>query len=113
MKLDKSFPYGTVTGHAVAAYEQGGMLFDGAGESLGAPRRSAVDRDKVIQSADLQSAKTFLETVLSNGALSKPVVFKAAEGSNQSWDLVKQAAEDMAVVKFQFQKMETWKLSEV
>jgi hypothetical protein len=110
VKLDRTKNFGTITGHEVASYEQGGMLFDGAGESIGVPRRAAVDKDRVIQSADLESAKSFLSSILANGPLSKPVIFKAAEGNNQSWDLVKQAAAVLPVVQFQYQNRETWKL---
>ena len=103
-------PFATITGHSSAAYEQGGMLFDGAGEPLSPEKRAKTDA--IIETDDLANAKAFLMTILKNGPLSKSTVYKAAEGNNQAWTDVTRAAEMLPVMKFSYQKQEHWKLSE-
>lgn len=115
MSLNKSKPYASIFGHASAHFEQGGLLYDASGELLGTPptvAKSLSESDIVLTDA-LVSAKAFLANILSTGALSKAAVYKAAEGNNQPWDIVKDASIEMKVMKFQYQKSETWKLSEV
>lgn len=112
MKLDKSLPYATITGHPVARYEQGGLLFDGAGASLTAPAARATEVDRIIETDAVESAKEFLKNVLRSGPLSKAVIYKTAEDNNQSWDAIKKAAALVNVVMFTYNKAMMWKLPE-
>lgn len=70
------------------------------------------DADKIIDTAEVSSAKTFLMTVLKDGPKPKNIVFKAAEETNIQWTDVKDAAALMNMIKFQFKNQETWKLPE-
>ena len=63
MKLDKKLPYGHVFGDLNgAAFEQGGVMFDGAGNSIGveippqAKRNVTKSAKKVISETDGDSA---------------------------------------------------------
>lgn len=114
--LDRNKPYGTIAGHPAAHYEQDGLLFDGAGKLLGTPTFVAaapkVTLDEAMQTDALVSAAAFLKNILKGGALSKAVVYKEAEANNQPWESVRQASVDLGIMKFQFQKAETWRLGE-
>lgn len=113
-KLDRSKPYGTISGHSVAHYEQDGLLYSGSGDLLGTPPTVAksVEDHNIIQTDNLISAQEFLKNILSSGAVGKPTVYKEAENNNQSWDAVKDASIAMNVMKFKFKNVETWRLSE-
>lgn len=110
--LDKKLPYATITGHEIARYEQGGMLFDGAGQPIPDKKLKAVEKDRIIETDDVENAKTFLCNVLKSGPLSKSVVFKVAEENNQSWDSIKKASALMGLVTFTYNKATMWKLPE-
>ena len=62
MKLDKKLPYGHVFGDLNgAAFEQGGVMFDGAGNSIGGEippqaKRKVTNGAKVISETDGNSA---------------------------------------------------------
>lgn len=112
MKLDKSLPYATITGHAVACYEQGGMLFDGAGNSIQPKRLQAAEKDRIIESNDVVGAQEFLTHILKSGPLSKSAIFKVAEENNQSWEAVKKAYTVMNIVSYAYGKATMWKLPE-
>jgi hypothetical protein len=115
-KLDKTKPFGIVHGHTSAAFEQGGLLYDGSGDLLGTPKTVAaserVESDSIIQTDQAVAAKAFLANILSGGALSKAAIYKAAESNNQDWTTVKAVSADMGIVKFSYQKAETWRLPE-
>lgn len=112
MKLDKTLPYATITGHPLARYEQGGVLFDGAGELIQPAVIRAVDKDRIIETDGVESARAFLEHILKNGPLSKSVVYKAAESNNQSWDSVKKAMVLLNIKAFTYNRATMWKLPE-
>lgn len=119
MKLDRTKPYGIVTGHDVARFEQNGTLFNGRGEPvvdetlLTLPeRKSSVDVDKIIETDAVESGRLFLLNVLKGGPLSKSAIYKVAEDNNQSWDVITKAAALMGVVKFSYNRATMWKLPE-
>ena len=111
MTLDKTKPYGIVYGSATVAFEQEGVLYAADGTAVDAPTVSKPD-PIVVETDALEGAKAFLMQVLRGGPRSKAVVYKAAEDNNQLWEDVKRAAGLVSVVKFQFNKSETWKLPE-
>lgn len=110
MKLDKTKPYATVTGHPWAMYEQAGVLYDGGGDP-GTDAYAAEQDDLTIPTDELESAKAFLQQVLAENPLSKSVVYKAAQTNNQTWEDVKAAADALGVVRFKYQNAEMWKLA--
>jgi hypothetical protein len=114
--LDRTKPYGVITGHATAAFEQNGLLYAGSGELLGTPKTVAksetVVSDAVILTDQVVAAKAFLENILAGGALAKAAVYREAEANNQDWTVVKAVSADMGIVKFNYQKAETWRLPE-
>ena len=112
MKIDFKKPYATITGHDSARYEQNGELFKPDGTPLN-PRVNPTElaKDKIIPDDGVAAAQVFLRNVLAEGALSKATVFKASQDNNQNWECVRQASVLMGIVKFQFKKNETWKLS--
>lgn len=97
MKFNPDRPYGIVTGHSVAQYEQEGLLFDGGGELITVektPKRKLslpVKDTETINDAQLASARAFLENILSGGPLDKSIVYKESENNNQRWETVKSA----------------------
>lgn len=112
MKLDFNLPYGTITGHHSARYEQGGMLFDAAGDSLSPERLRDVEADDIIETDAVDNAKQFLLHILKSGPLSKSAVYKVAQTNNQPWDAVKTAFELLGVVTFAYRNATMWKLPE-
>ena len=112
MKLDKTRPYGTITGHAIACFEQDGVLFDGAGYAIeeGEVAKKDPKIEEIIETAEVSSAETFLKNILSGGPLSKSVVYQTSQNNNQLWQDINAAAVKMNILKFQFKGQETWKL---
>ena len=116
LKLDRTKSFGIVSGHPVAMYQQDDLLFNASEELIGTPKTTAeappAKKEEQIQTDQLVSAKAFLAQILAGNALSKAVVYTEAEKNNQDWETVKNAAVDMGIVKFSFQKAETWRLPE-
>jgi hypothetical protein len=115
MLLDRSKPYADVYGSDTIRYEQGGVCFNAQGIELGSPQEPpklelVPQTDLEVPTDELESAKQFLRTVLRTSPVSKSAVYKAAEQNNQTWAWVTKAAASLSIVKFQYQKMETWKL---
>jgi hypothetical protein len=110
--LDRNKPYGTISGHPVAHFEQDSLLYDAGGNLIGTPKtvKKAVEKEDQILTDNLVSAKNFLRNILREGALTKSVVYRAAQDNNQVWDSVKDAAINLDIKKFTFQKSEMWKL---
>lgn len=115
-KLDRERSFGTIAGHAVAAYEQDGLLYAGDDSLIGSPKTVSeslpVRTGAVIQTDSLVSAKAFLKQVLAGSALPKSTLYSLAENNNQNWGSVKDAAADLNIIKFMYQKSETWRLPE-
>ena len=111
MTLDKTKPYGVIYGSATVAFEQDGVLYAANGTPVDAATPTKPE-PIVVETDALEGAKAFLMHVLRSGPRSKAVIYKAAEDNNQHWDDVKRAAGLVSVVKFQFNKSETWKLPE-
>ena len=112
MQLDRSRPFGTIVGHPFAKYEQDGQLFDGRGSAIAPPKLVAVEKDRIIETDDVDSGRLFLLNILKSGPLSKSAVYKVAEENNQSWDAVNKAAALLKIVKFSYNKATMWKLPE-
>ena len=112
MQLDRSRPFGTVSGHRVARFEQDGTLFNIRGEPIDAPRARPAPDDMIIETDAVDSARLFLLNILSGGPLSKSVIYKVAEENNQKWPDVSKAADLLKIVKFTYNKATMWKLPE-
>jgi hypothetical protein len=113
LELDQTRPFGTVVGHATAKFEQDGKLFDARGRSLEREEPDAVkQRDMVIETDAVESARLFLLNVLAGGPLSKSVLYKVADENNQSWTDVTKAATLLGITKFTYNKATMWKLPE-
>lgn len=99
MKLDRSKPYGVIYGHQSAQFEQGGILFNGLGEALGAPDMAlmAMAARGERTPDEFENAKAFLIQVLRGGPVLKSTVFKEAEGNNQDWSHITQAVALMGI----------------
>jgi len=112
-KLDKDKPFGIITGHARAHYEQDGQLFNAQGEVVEPPGVMKSSEDgAAIPTDELDSAKQFLMNILKGRSLPKAEIYKEAESNNQVWDNVKNALVEIGAVKVMVGKTETWKLSE-
>jgi len=112
MQLDRARPFGVVSWHRVARFEQDGVLFNIRGEPLEPPRVRPVKADTVIETDAVDSARLFLLNVLSGGPLSKSVIYKVAEENNQTWSNVSKAADLLKITKFTYNKATMWKLPE-
>lgn len=113
MKLDKTQPYGLVYGHERAHFEQKGVLFGADGTALDYAAPAVPDaKDRIIESPDVDSARTFLLNVLKSGPLSKSALYKIVLDNNQDWQVINNAAELLGVVRFAYQKTTMWKLPE-
>lgn len=110
MKLDKTKPYGIVAGHMDAAFEQNGVLFDGAGNSVNPD--PVVKDDRTIVTDEVASAQEFLKNILKNGALAKKVIYNEADKNNQQWPNVQKAFETLGLVKTVQNKEDYWRLPE-
>ena len=112
MKFDKTKPYATITGHPVARYEQDGKLFDGQFVQISTTRRVESEKDRIVETDEVDSARRFLERILENGPLAKPKLFQIAEQNDQKWEYVKTASQLISVAKYQYGGQEMWKLTE-
>ena len=98
MKLNTTRPYGTITGHETAKFEQDGILFDGAGNQLGEytskptskpTSKAAESTFETLNERAVANAAEFLKNLLAGGPMDKSIVFKEAENNNQHWDTIK------------------------
>jgi hypothetical protein len=130
MKFNPKQPYGTITGHPWARYEQGGVLYDWNGESRRENPDAVVEDDEhettdpelveQPQSAPLNnhehpdfrlaSAKEFLKNILSSGPLARAAIYREAEQNNQDWEAVKSAFADLRGEAFKRKTSIFWKL---
>lgn len=113
MKLDTQLPYGTITGHHIARYEQGGLLFDAEGNSIApAKLKELAAADAIVETDEVDSAREFLLHILKSGPLSKSAVYKVAETNNQSWDAIKRASTLLGIITYAYRNATMWKLPE-
>jgi len=121
MKFDFKQPYGIITGHSWARYEQNGVLFDALGhepfsdeivieddpykESEVAPVINNHQKDFA-----LDNAQAFLKNVLAEGPISRSSIFKEASNNNQNWEKVKTAFADLGGEVFTRKNIIHWKL---
>ena len=104
MKLDTRKPYGTITGHPRARYEQAGVLFNNEGEPIGGDVQEidlAEDEETILPEKEpinnnqrdfsYASAEAFLKNILAEGPLTRSVVFRECSANNQEWEKVKEA----------------------
>lgn len=98
MKFDPKKPYGMITGHAWARYEQNGVLYDSQGnpetrdleiEEIEVPEEIKLEVGG--KDFELNNAKDFLKNILADGALARSVIFKECSANNQQWEKVQTA----------------------
>lgn len=111
MVLDKKKPYGVVTGHAKAAFEQGGKLFDSTGADVTNSKIEAAEQ-AVETASDTDGAKMFLRDLLRGGPISRDIVIREAEKHHQDFEDVKVAAAQLNVRKYPKGPLQMWKLVE-
>lgn len=120
MKLDLRKPYGTITNHEWARYEQDGVLFDCRGvarEDIQLNIEEKKDSEIIeIEVSDqnnnfaLINAKAFLTNILSDGPLARSVIFNECFNNNQNWDAVKTVFADMGGETMKRRNVVYWKL---
>jgi hypothetical protein len=114
MKFDPKQPYGVITGHSWARYEQNGVLFDGQGKPDFEPEmeEEALPDPGITNTKDfgLNNARDFLTNILADGSLPRSVVFKECSVNNQEWEKVKTAFADMGGEVTQRKNVIHWKL---
>jgi len=114
MKFDPKKPYGLITNHAWARYEQDGVLYDIQGEPMDqvAEQQEAPEIIFSVEKKDfgIDNAKQFLTNILADGPLPRSVVFKESENNNQSWESVKTAFADIGGEVIKRRNILHWKL---
>jgi hypothetical protein len=121
MNFNPKQPHGIITGHPWARYEQGGHLFDAAGNSPyddelvdeGEDEKEAVvdpiPINNVQKNFSLDNAKAFLKNILAEGPLTRSVIFRECSANNQDWESVKSAFAEIGE-KFTRRNVIHWKL---
>lgn len=138
MKLDITKSYAIVAGHASAKFEQDGRLFGPDLMALDVPTTPAEVKEEKKKTQDaaltaaaepagktgedlngslvtdkVESAMTFLRTILAENPVDKKVIFSEAEKNNQNWDDVKNASLKLEVKRTMTKgKPEMWSLPE-
>lgn len=124
MKFDPKKPYGVITNHDWARFEQGGILYDCQGnpntdfdsQSLvgqmveDEPKEVDIIFSKEKKDYSLNNAKDFLTNILADGPLARSVIFKESSSNNQDWEKVKTAFADLGGEAFQRRNIIHWKL---
>lgn len=115
MKFDPKKPYGMVTGHAWARFEQDGLLYDGQGKPEYSEQIEVIEIEPiepVINEINfgINNAKDFLSNILADGPLPRSVIFKECNANNQNWDAVKTAFADMGGEALTRKNVIHWKL---
>ena len=107
MKLDPTKPHNTVHGLPGVAYEQNGFFFTNNG--------TLVENNSKVMKEQLKSDTTryseFLQDLLSQGPLSKPVVYKEVRDRNLDWEVVRSIAAEMRILRTQRKSIEYWELN--
>lgn len=112
-KFDPTKNHGTVWGHAEAAFEQNGILYDALGEPLVAPEPgSPILKKGVSEKKDLRPEELFLVKILAGGPVMQANIKKDSEKEDLVWTDVLSAAVDMGIKKFKQGSANMWKLPE-
>lgn len=114
MKLNREEPFAELWGHPRAKYEQGGVLFDGRGDSLEPiteEERSEPFYDPKVPD-EVRNGWEFLKHVLREGPVAKGSLYREAELNNQNWQNVRGAAALMGIVSTKVKGVEMWRLPE-
>lgn len=96
-KLDTNKSYGTVYGHINASYEQNGVLFDAAGNSLSGDKLKSTIPDN--DEGKLTDEKTFLLNILVGGAVLQSNIKTQSEEVGLIWSEILTTAADMKITK--------------
>ena len=104
--LDTSKPYGTIYGHDSAAFQQGGVLFDAAGEELDP------DDGEVKDESGYDTAKAYVMEMLSGNPVSKEALEKEAGIRQINWADVRQVFTNLKLIEYKAGKAVLWKLPE-
>lgn len=120
MKFDPKKPYGLITNHAWARYEQDGILYDCQGNPMDQINEQVVIEEPVVETIEqnfivkkdfaLKNAEDFLSNILADGPLPRSTVFKETSSNNQNWDKVKTAFAEMGGETLQRKNVLYWKL---
>ena len=113
MKLDFDKPHGVVFGHAYAAYEQDGILYDGAGERIDKPEvKEEVETSGQEDAINYQArqAKDFLLGILKEGPVTRTAIYRECEANNQNWEEVQKAFADIGGEAVRIKNGIFWKL---
>lgn len=115
MKFDPKKPYGTITNHDWARYEQNGVLYDMQGQTR---FELDIQPEEVVQEIELtdqkdfgvNNAKDFLTNILADGSLPRSVIFKECAANNQDWEKVKTAFAELGGEAVTRRNVIHWKL---
>lgn len=117
MKFDPKKPYGVITNHEWARFEQDGILYDCQGNPRmdfdiveDEPKEVEIIFSKEKKDYSLNNAKDFLTNILADGPLARSVIFKESSNNNQDWEKVKTAFADLGGEAFQRRNIIHWKL---
>ena len=113
LKFDPKKPYGMITNHSWAKYEQDGILYDGQGQPMdqvGEEENYDLPEPPKEKIFDLNQARDFLTNILADGPLARSVIFKECNSNNQNWEAVKTAFADMGGEAVTKRNVIHWKL---
>lgn len=108
-KMNFKEPYGTITGHDIARYQQNGKLFKADGHPVSEEELTKPNP----ASSEKPSAAQFLVTFLGQGARPKMQVFREAETVGVSADEVMAEFRRMEGKAFPIKGELMWKLPEM
>ncbi len=95
--FDPTKPYGVITSHSWARFEQDGVLYDWQGNSPEAQETFKEEQEDEIpvdfsaKDFEVDNAKAFLLNILAGGPVARSAIFKECSLNNQDWDKVKTA----------------------
>lgn len=119
MKFDPKKPYGVITNHSWAKYEQNGILYDTQGNTMDQVNDDD-DVDELEEDIEpskkstrdfaYEQAQAFLKTILEGGPVARSAVFKECQANNQNWEKIKTAFSDMGGEALKRRNIIHWKL---
>lgn len=91
MKFDPTKPYGQIYGHSSASFEQGGILFNGAGNPV--PVETIIEESEASQTIlEAEVIKAFLDKILNGGPVAQANIYKECGLKGYNWSDVKSVA---------------------